>query len=88
VIGVFIGIQVSNRNETRLDDQTAETYIERIREDLAQNKKEFTQRKAYFSQVRVHSLSVLDALNYSNEEQGEQFLIDAYQASQILNRVI
>ena len=86
VIGVFIGIQVSNWNATRLDEQKAKTYIERIREDLAGNKRDFTQRKEYFIQVRSHSIAASKAINYSAEKLGEQFLIDIYQASQYMPR--
>ena len=86
VFGVFIGIQVSNWNAARLDDQRVKTYIERIREDLAENKEDFIQRKAYFIQVRSHALDASDALNHSEERLGEQFLIDIYQASQYMPR--
>jgi hypothetical protein len=86
VFGVFIGIQVSNWNEMRLEEQKAETYIERLREDLAENKTDFSQRKAYFNQVRAHAIAASDALNQSTEILGEQFLIDIYQASQYMPR--
>jgi len=86
VVGIFLGMQVSNWNTTRLEEQKNKSYIERIREDLTENKKDFTQRKAYFNQVRMHSLAASETLNYSAEKLGEQFLIDIYQASQYMPR--
>jgi hypothetical protein len=86
VFGVFIGIQVSNWNETRLEEEKTNTYIERIRAELAENIEDFTQRKAYFQQVRKHSLAALKSINNSTEDLGEQFIIDVYQASQVLYR--
>jgi len=88
VVGVFIGIQVSNWNDERLRATTAETYIERIREDLRANLGDLRERVAYFSQVRTNALGVLEALDQPRETLGEQFLIDAYQASQMLPRTL
>lgn len=86
VVGVFIGIQVSNWNDERLREQTAQTYIERIREDLRANLGDFSERLAYFGQVRTNALGALQALEQPREALGEQFLIDVYQASQMLPR--
>ena len=86
VFGVFIGIQVSNWNATRIEEQKTDAYIERIREDLEYNKKDFIQRKTYFKQVRSHALAASEALNNEAEELGAQFLIDIYQTSQYLPR--
>ena len=86
VFGVFIGIQVSNWNDERVLVQTERKYIERLREDLASNHDDVTQRIAYFTQVRNHGLQALIALEKPQETLGEAFLIDIYQASQILGR--
>lgn len=86
VVGVFIGIQVSNWNDSRLREETAQDYIERIRADLQANLDDFQQRSTYFSQVRIHALSALEALDEPEAAPGQQFLIDAYQASQTLPR--
>ena len=86
VVGVFIGIQVSNWNDERLREQTARTYIERIREDLSANLFDLGERLAYFRQVRANALAALSALDGPGDALGEQFLIDAYQASQMLPR--
>jgi len=87
VLGVFIGIQVANWNEERLQQESASVYIERIREDLAANREDLSQRAAYFSKTREHGLAALQALDRPQDKLGEAFLIDIYQASQIVARV-
>ena len=86
VVGVFIGIQVSNWNDERLREKTAQTYIERIRDDLRANVDDLQQRLAYFSQVRTNALAALSALDQSEEPSNKQFLVNTYQASQMLPR--
>ncbi|PHQ59610.1 MAG: hypothetical protein COC03_05055 [Robiginitomaculum sp.] len=86
VIGVFIGLQVSNWNSVRQQDQTAKVYIERIHQDLVINQDDLTQRMVYFSQVRTHALGALEGLDRPQETLSLPFLIDIYQASQHLRR--
>jgi len=86
VIGVFIGIQVANWNTARLERNTAQTYITRIREDLAANVTDMQARIAYYEWVKTHAMEALAAFERPPEAIGAQFLIDAYQASQIVPR--
>jgi hypothetical protein len=86
VVGVFVGLQVSNWNDARLREQTAQTYIERLREDLAANQEDISQRLSYFRQTRTNALQALSALDQPPEALGEPFLVDIYQASQMLQR--
>ena len=88
VVGVFIGIQVSNWNDVRQQKATAENYVERIHEDLLANIEDMTQRVAYFTKTRSHALDALAALDRPPESLGKQFLVDVYQASQILPREV
>ena len=88
VVGVFIGFQVSNWNDARLQKTTAENYVERIQEDLLANQEDITQRVAYFTKTRLHALDELAALDRPPESLGKQFLVDVYQASQILPREV
>jgi len=87
VLGVFIGLQVNNWNTARVQQQSAQVYIERIREDLAANREDLNQRIAYFTQTRNHGLAALAALDRPPETLGKPFLIDVYQASQITPRI-
>lgn len=88
VLGVFIGIQFSNWNDARLHELSERVYIERIREDLLANQNDLHQRVSYFQQTRSHGLATLDALDRPTDSLGVQFLIDVYQASQIVPRVV
>ncbi len=86
VVGVFVGLQVSNWNDDRLREKTEQVYIERIREDLSANIEDFKQRIAYYNQARTNGLAALTALDDPPEKTGVQFLVDVYQASQALPR--
>ncbi len=83
VVGVFIGIQVSNWNETRKMLAVTQTYYQRLMDDL---KAEYTSNQeltAYYSQVRAHGLATLERLRNEGVQPTEAFFIDAYQATQI-----
>ncbi|GJL95755.1 MAG: hypothetical protein DHS20C05_21600 [Hyphococcus sp.] len=86
VVGVFIGIQVSNWNDARVQKQSARTYIERIRGDLTANQEDLNQRLVYFRQARKSAGDALNALDEPAETLDEKFLIDVYTASHILPR--
>ncbi len=47
VVGVFLGIQVANWNETRLDDQRARAYLERLSSDLDEELNAIDKRVEY-----------------------------------------
>lgn len=86
VLGVFLGTQVSNWNAERLAHQAGDTYRARIVRDLENNQSDLVSRGAYFIQVRSFALQVLDDLDGSARISDEQFLIAAYQATQIYPR--
>ena len=83
VIGVFLGIQASNWNQGRLDRRQAQEYRAMLRSDLDANIANLANRGRYYQWVRNEGLATLAALNRPTDELGEQFLIDAYQASQM-----
>lgn len=86
IFGVFIGIQVSNWNEAR--GQRAQSHEDRQRliADLDSNKADGDNRGRYFLAVRRHAEAALAALDKPAEASGEAFLIDAYQATQVVPR--
>jgi hypothetical protein len=51
VVGVYVGIEVSNWNEERQDDARAQYYLERIRADLSDDRTEATRRQLFWNQV-------------------------------------
>ena len=81
VMGVFIGMQVSNWNAARQDVREAREYIDRIQQDLLGNQYDMRTRAAYFSGIREHALAALDAREEPADALDEKFLIDSFIAS-------
>lgn len=88
VVGVFIGIQVANWNDERVERERAREYIERIQEDLLNNQQDMETRRLYFARIREHTLRALDTLDSPREALGEQFIVDSFIASFSLRRPI
>ena len=83
VVGVFIGTQASNWNQSRLDRQQAKQYRAMLRDDLSTNLSSLADRERYYTWTRKEALAALAALGRPSSDLGEQFLIDSYQASQM-----
>lgn len=83
VLGVFLGMQVNNMNETRVERAAAADYRQQIVDDLKGNVTDIAGRKAYYLAVRSHALAALAAIETPSRPRGELFLVDAYQASQV-----
>jgi hypothetical protein len=86
VVGVFLGTQANNWNEARLERAAGAQSLREIMEDLRNNEVDLASRRAYYSDVRAHSVAALRALESAGGQRGEQFLVDAYQASQVWAR--
>lgn len=82
VAGVFLGIQVANWNESLGDSQEAATYRQRLADDLRSELSGIETRTAYFQRIRAHALDALAAAQAPAGQAGQQFLLDAYQATQ------
>lgn len=82
--GVFLGMQANNWNEERLGRQQGREYRAMLREDLDTNVRTVINRRNYYQWVRTEALATQAGLARPSSEDGEQFLIDAYQASQML----
>lgn len=82
VVGVFLGIQAANWNQERIDRADAAEHRVQLIENLRANEADIAARIAYYRQVRAHAVAALEALDRRDGKLGEQFLIDAYQASQ------
>lgn len=85
VVGVFIGIQVANWNESRTDKIRATGYLERIAENLETDTQNFNNRIAFWSTVSEFGFT---ALNFAESgEKGElsdwETLLSFFQASQL-----
>ncbi len=85
VVGVFIGIQVANWNESRTDKIRATGYLERIAKNLETDTQNFNNRIAFWSTVSGFGFA---ALNYAESgEKGKlsdwEVLLSFFQASQL-----
>ena len=83
VAGVFLGIQVSNWNEARIQDSQAREYRERLISEIDFNRLQYGQQLAYYEKARRHGLSLLDRLRNPGRPRDAGFLVDAYQATQL-----
>jgi len=86
VIGVFLGMQASNWNESRADAQRGEQYRQRLIEDLAANEEDFRQRIVYYRQVHDLGYSTLKDLRRQGSADPVTFLTEAFKAANIFPR--
>ena len=82
IIGVFIGMQVSNWNEERATARRAEVFSERLRSDLREEAWGYEMRIGYYGDVAAHGRRTLDALTGRVPLTDEELLIAAYRATQ------
>lgn len=81
ILGVFLGIQVNNWNQARLDRAEGSEYRERLYFDLESNQRDLAFRIRYNGQVLAHARAALAALDRPLSEDPGAFLINAYEAS-------
>lgn len=81
VLGVFLGIQVNNWNQARLDRAEGREYRERLYSDLESNQRDLAFRIHYDGQVLAHARAALAALDRPVDESPGEFIIHAYEAS-------
>lgn len=82
VVGVFIGIQVSNWNDERATVRRAAVFSERLRSDLREEAWGYEMQVGYYTDVAAHGRRALDALAGRAPLPDEQLLIAAYRATQ------
>ena len=82
VLGVFLGIQVSNWNAEREMQQRAAVFTERLTQDLRKEAWGYEWIIQYNRETNANQRRVLDALDGSALISDEQFLISAYRATQ------
>lgn len=83
VIGVFLGTQVSNWNQARIERQQGAEYRQRLLAELRSNEAQNENRRHYWSRVKQHAEAALLRLERGSGP-AAPFVVDAYQASQIL----
>ena len=82
VAGVFLGIQVANWNEARIERIQSDLFTQRLREDLRIETWNRAALNAYHANVRLNARSALAALEGKADLSNEALLIAAYRASQ------
>lgn len=82
VLGVFLGTQVNNWNEARLDRDRAAQYRTRLITELDFDARQYSLQAAYYRRVRAYGLQALAALDGSAAVSDRDFVIAAYQLTQ------
>ncbi len=83
VVGVFIGIQVSNWNESRQNDSRTQNYYNRLIDDLDSERRALHARLDYMAVTDSYGHMALAAIKDPTAERTSQFLVALYQVSQI-----
>ena len=85
VVGVFLGIQVANWNESRNDAQRAQENLERIASDLESDRGSLQRRVVFWREVADHGRVAIRYAETGEKREGSawQTLLSFYQASQL-----
>ena len=86
VLGVFLGIQVANWNEARLEDRRAHDFLERLSDDLDQELASIDKRSAYVGRSIAYGEAALGWAEDGRLADGSawQTVLSFAQASRIL----
>ena len=82
MVGVFIGIQVANWNEARVASHKSEKYTARLLGELRAEAWIYQYFVAYHEDVLESAERAQQAFIDDTDQMNEEFLIDAYRASQ------
>ena len=82
VIGVFVGIQVSNWNEDREARQRGAEFTERLRADLQFERGFYAYMGDYYHDVREAAEATVNALTGAAALSNHDLLVNAYRATQ------
>ncbi len=82
VLGVFLGIQVANWNETLSEQRLGRAYAERLAMDLEQDLVSRRQMVAYYAAV-LDSVERADALLADPQSDPRELVVAAYRASEV-----
>ena len=83
VVGVFIGMQVSNWNQERIEQRETERLLANLVPELQGQLQFFDDVRSYYRITRSYADQALKGWNGDDGISDEQFVIAAYQASQI-----
>jgi ribosomal protein S10 len=83
VVGVFVGLQVSNWNATRITRDTAKIVNARLLADVRAEALSYKYLVEYYREVREYAEKTVAAVDGTAPLPDEAFLIAAYRATQI-----
>lgn len=85
VLGVFLGIQVSNWNEQRAENAKAQAYLARIRTNLEADAVSIHRREVFWSQVMAYGKQAIRYAETGEKVDGSAWktVLAFYQASQL-----
>jgi hypothetical protein len=83
VLGVLIATQVNNWNQARIETEQSRSYRARLIGEVDFNARQYRNQISYYRQVRDHGLEALAALEGRTAPPARDFLISAYQVSQV-----
>jgi hypothetical protein len=84
VAGILIAFQITNWSDAQQDQKLSVEYQQRLSADIEARKFSLEMMKNYYQQVYKHASSAALAFEKSPRELDQQFLIDLYQASQVI----
>lgn len=84
VIGVFVGIQVSNWNAARADRQRGDAFAVRLADDLRFEARSYATLISYYGSALSEARKAVAALEGGAPLTDEQLLVSAYRATQYL----
>lgn len=87
VLGVFIGIQVSNWNQERINSRQAANFAERLKADLREEDWGYQRLIAYSREVLANAERTIAALEGKATISDEALLVAAYRATQYKEKV-
>jgi hypothetical protein len=87
VLGVFLGLQVNDWNESRIENRQSEEYTSRLVADLRIEAWNYDVMIGYLDEVRSNADRALAVLEGSAEASNEQLLVYAYRATQFSDSV-
>ena len=83
IAGVFVGTQVSNWNQARIERLQTEQMLKELRPGLEHFVGFFDTAKPYYATTRAYAATAFAGWRLEPEVSDQQFVISAYQASQI-----
>lgn len=82
VLGVFLGTQVSNWNEARIEAQQGRDYRARLIGELDFDARQYALQAAYYRHAKAYGLEALADLTGKKSLSDRDFLVAAYQLTQ------